>query len=158
MRTTSASPERKTAGLLAGGLALLSLGQVMSLWLPINKNLWTSSYAVFMAGWAMVLLAGFYWLIDVRGWRRWAEPFAWYGMNALALFVLSGLTAKLLGLIQWAGPEGAAKVSLKGWIYAHCFTPVASPINASLLFAVAFVLVFLAVARVMARRKWFLKI
>ncbi|MDI1318714.1 MAG: DUF5009 domain-containing protein [bacterium] len=154
----AAAPQKKALGLLAGGLVLLGVGELMSVWLPINKNLWTSSYTVFMAGWAMGLLAAFYWLIDVRGWRRWAAPFVWYGMNALALFVLSGLVAKLLGLIQWAGTDGTAKVSLKGWIYAHGFTPFASPINASLLFAVAFVLFFLGVAWVMARRKWFLKI
>ena len=105
----------------------------------------------------MALLAAFYWLIDVRGWRRWAQPFVWYGMNALALFVLAGLLAKLLGLIQWAGTDGA-KVSLKGWLYAQCFLPLASPVNASLLFALAFVLALLAVAWGMARRKWFIKI
>ena len=91
-------------------------------------------------------------------WRRWAQPFVLYGMNAIALFVLSGLTAKLLGLIQWTGADGTAKISLKGWIYAHGFTPFASPINASLAFAIVFVLVFLGVAWVMARRKWFVKI
>src|SRR6185295_4400351 len=57
-----------TVRLLGGGVALLALGWLMSLVLPINKNLWTSSYAVFMAGWAMALLAVFHWLIDVRGW------------------------------------------------------------------------------------------
>lgn len=151
------SPATQTAGLLAGGLALLGAGAVMAVWLPINKNLWTSSYAVFMAGWAAVLLAAFHWLIDGCGWRRWAQPFVLYGMNALALFVLAGLDARLLGLIQWAGPDGAP-ISLKGWLYAECFTPLASPVNASLLFAVAFVLVHLAFAAELARRKWFIKI
>ncbi len=151
------SPATKSAGLLGGGLVLIAAGAVMHLWLPINKNLWTSSYTVFMAGWAMALLAACHWLIDVRGWRRWAQPFVWYGMNALALFVLAGLVAKLLGLIQWTGAAGA-KVSLKGWLYGEIFTPLASPVNASLLFALAFVLALLAVAWAMARRKWFVRI
>ena len=151
------SPATKSAGLLGGGLVLIAAGAVMHLWLPINKNLWTSSYTVFMAGWAMALLAACHWLIDVRGWRRWAQPFVWYGMNALALFVLAGLVAKLLGLIQWTGAAGA-KVSLKGWLYGEFFTPLASPVNASLLFALAFVLALLAVAWAMARRKWFVRI
>lgn len=151
------SPETKAIGLLLAGLALLALGALLNVWLPINKNLWTSSYTIFMAGWATALLAAFYWLIDVRGWRRWAQPFVLYGMNALALFVLAGLIAKLLGLIQWAGPD-SAKLSLKGWIYAHGFTPLASPVNASLLFAVTFVFALLAVAWGLARRKWFIKI
>ena len=151
------SQETTAVGLLVAGLALLAIGALLNVWLPINKNLWTSSYTVFMAGWATALFAAFYWLIDVRGWRRWAQPFVLYGMNALALFVLAGLCAKLLGLIQWTGPDGA-KLSLKGWIYAHGFTPLASPVNASLLFAVTFVLALLAVAWGMARRKWFIKI
>ena len=151
------SPEKKAVGLLLAGLVLLATGELLNVWLPINKNLWTSSYTIFMAGWATALLAAFYWLIDVRGWRRWAQPFVLYGMNALALFVLAGLIAKLLGLIQWTGRDGA-KLSLKGWIYAHGFTPLASPMNASLLFAVTFVLALLAVAWGLARRKWFIKI
>lgn len=153
----TATPQRKALGLFAGGLVLLAAGQLMNAWLPINKNLWTSSYAVFMAGWAMVLLAACYWLIDVRGWRRWAQPFVWYGMNAIALFVLSGLVAKLLGLIQWTGASGV-KFTLKGWIYARGFAPYTSAVNGSLLFAVAFVLVFLAVAWALWRRKWFIKV
>jgi predicted acyltransferase len=150
-------PPGKALGLSVGGLGLLALGWLMSLGLPINKNLWTSSFTVFMAGWAMLLLAACHWLIDVRGWRRWAQPFVLFGMNALALFALSGLLGRLLIYIQWADPAGA-KTSLKGWIYAQCFAPLASPVNASLLYASAFVLVFLVIAWVMARRKWFLKI
>ena len=151
------SPTTKAARLLMGGLVMLIAGAVMDVWLPINKNLWTSSYTVFMAGWAMVLLAAFYWLIEVHGWRRWAQPFVWYGMNALPLFVLAGLSARLLGLIQWTGSDGV-QISLKGWLYAACFQPVGSPLDASLLFAVAFVLVHLIIAWELARRKWLIKI
>ncbi len=147
----------KTAGLLGGGLVLLALGAALNPWLPINKNLWTSSYAVFMAGWAMVLFAAFHWLIDVRGWQRWALPFTIYGMNALALFVLAGLVGRLLGLIRWTGAAGDP-VALKTWLYTTFFAPLASPPNASLLFAVAFVLAHLAVAWAMWRRRWFVKV
>ena len=146
-----------TARLFGGGVALLALGELMSFALPINKNLWTSSYAVFMAGWAMVLLAGFHWLIDVRGWKRWATPFVIYGSNALAMFVLAGLIGKLFYLIKWTGADGKG-ITLKGWIYQSCFVPLASPVNASLLFALAFVLLFFGFAWVMWRRRWFIKI
>ena len=124
---------------------------------PINKNLWTSSYTVFMAGWSSLLFGIFHWLVDVRGWRGWAQPFVWYGMNALALFVLAGLVGRLLGLIRWTSETGAA-VTLKGWLYGTFFTPYLEPINASLAFAVSFVLVFLALAWGLWRRGWFLKV
>lgn len=151
------APARTSLGLVAAGVALLALGTAWGAVFPINKNLWTSSYVVTMAGWSALWFGVFHWAIDVRGRRGWARPFVWYGMNALALFVLSGLVARLLGLIQWTGAAGA-RVSLKGAIYDTLFTPWLSPVNASLAFAVSFVLVFLAVAWAMWRKQWFVKV
>lgn len=154
---TSRTENAKTIGLFAGGAVLLALGALMDRWLPINKNLWTSSFTVFMAGWATVIFATCYWLIDVRGLRRWSTPFVMFGMNAIVLFVLSGVVARLLGLIGWTNDAGT-RITVKGFIYSHGFTPFASPVNASLLFAVAFVLVHFGVAWAMWRRQWFVKI
>lgn len=154
---SSLSSEAKTAWMFIGGEALLALGLAMNHWLPINKNLWTSSYAVFMAGCAMVVFATCYWLIDVKGYRRWAHPFVVYGMNALAIFALSGIVAKLLYLVRWNTADGAT-VTLKGFIYEGVFTPIASPVNASLLFAIAFVLAGYLAAEWMWRRGWFVRI
>lgn len=146
-----------TVRLLGGGVALLMLGALMSLMLPINKNLWTSSYAVFMAGWAMALLSGFHWLIDVRGWSRWAQPLVIYGTNALLMFVSAGVIGRLLSLIKWTGADGQG-ITLKGYIYQHVFVPLASPVNASLLYALAFVLLHFGFAWLLWRKKWFVKI
>jgi predicted acyltransferase len=146
-----------TARLAGWGAGLLALGWLMSLWLPINKSLWTSSYAVFMSGWAMVLLAACHWLIDVRGWQRWATPLVIYGSNALAMFVLAGLVGRLLVLVKWTGADGKP-VALKTWIHQTLFVPLASPVNASLLFALTFVLVFFVIAWALWRKKWLLKI
>jgi predicted acyltransferase len=154
---TRATEEAKTAWLFVGGETLLLAGVIMNHWLPINKNLWTSSYAVFMAGWATVVLATCYWFIDVKGYRRWAHPFVVYGMNAIVIFALSGIVAKLLYLVRWTGADGAS-VTLKGFIYDGLFTPVASPVNASLFFAIAFVLAGWLAAWGMWRRGWFVRI
>ena len=139
------------------GAALLLAGALLGLWQPINKNLWTSAFALFMAGWSAVLFAVFYWLIDVRGWRAWATPFVIYGMNAIVIFVGAGLVAKTMGLIAWQNAAGA-KVTLKGWIYANGFTPYLSPVNASLAFALAFVGAFLGFGWVLWRKRWFVKV
>jgi predicted acyltransferase len=147
----------KSGRLLAGGVGLLLLGLLLDRWLPINKNLWTSSYTVFMAGWAMAIFAIFHWLIDARGWRRWAVPFVIYGLNALAMFVLAGLSGRLLQLIQWT-PAGGHAVTLKAWLHDGLFMPLASPVNASLLFALAFVAAHFVVAWAMWRRGWFVKV
>ena len=146
-----------SARLFVGGVVLWALGFLTHIVIPINKNLWTSSYAVFMAGWAMAVLAGFHWLIDVRGWRRWATPLNIYGMNALAMFVLAGLVGRLLVCIEWTDADGQG-VTLKAYVYEGAFAPLASPVNASLLYAMAFVLCFFAIAWVLWRKKWFMKV
>jgi len=153
----SVSGGAKAARLLASGAALLAAGALLHLWLPINKNLWTSSFTLFMAGASSVLLAGFFWAIDLRGWQRWATPFVMFGMNAIVLFVGAGLFARVLGLIAWTGADGK-RLSLKTWIYTHGFTPYLTPRDASLGFAAAFVLVFFGLACALWRKRWFVKI
>jgi predicted acyltransferase len=140
--------EEKTAWMFVAGNALLLAGVILDVWLPINKNLWTPSYSVFMAGWALICLAVFYWLIDVKGYVAWSKPFQMYGVNAIAVFVLSGLVGRLIVLIKVSQPDGSL-LSLQQWIFQSIFLPVASPINASLLYAIFFNLVMFAVV-------WFL--
>ncbi len=78
---------RKLAALMGAGALGITLGALWGTVFPINKNLWTSSYALFMAGLAAVGLALCLWIVDVRGWKSWAAPFRWLGSNALAIFV-----------------------------------------------------------------------
>jgi predicted acyltransferase len=103
--TSERSAEVITGGLLASGVVALVVGQSWSLVFPINKNLWTSSYTVFAAGWAALGLASCYWIVDVRRMDRWARPFVWLGVNALVVYVLSELgnaVFDMLGLRQAA--------------------------------------------------------
>jgi predicted acyltransferase len=151
-----------------GGNLLLFAGVVMDARLPINKKLWTSSYSVFMAGMAMNCFAVSYWLVDVQGWRKWAKPFAIYGMNAIAVFMLAGLLGRILPAIKVTSAAGK-KVGLQSHLYEHLFVPfssadtapffgfLASPKNASLMWALMYVVVLYLVAYGMYRRKWFLK-
>jgi predicted acyltransferase len=129
---------RVVGGLAAGGLAAALLGQLWGAWFPVNKALWTSSYALLMAGLAGLALAACHWLTEVRNLRLWARPFAVLGVNALALFFLSSLMAKLLLVIR-VGPEDQR---LHAWLFDHLFAPWASPVDASLAYAVAYVLLW----------------
>ena len=137
------SPKAVAAGLAVAGLAAAVLGAGWGLWFPINKALWTSSYALFTAGLAAVTLSGCYWLVEARGFRRWAWPFAWFGVNALALFFLSTLAAKVLLLVR-VGPEATR---LHAWLFERLFAPWAASLNASLAsvslaWALAYVLIW----------------
>jgi predicted acyltransferase len=105
-----------------------------------------------MAGFAALAFAWCYWTIDVRGHQWGMKPFAIYGVNALAMFVLSGLIARMMYLIKVDG------VSLHGYVYRNFFEPLASPPNASLLYALANVLVCYLAAWIMHRRGWILRV
>jgi predicted acyltransferase len=87
LRSNRTGP-RKTAGLSLAGVACLVAGLLWSLVFPIIKILWTSSYVLFAGGWSLLLLALFYWVIDVKGYRRWAYFFVVIGMNAIAIYFL----------------------------------------------------------------------
>jgi predicted acyltransferase len=141
---TRKPPAEKTAWLFVAACGLLFAGLIMNIWMPINKSIWTSTFAVFMAGMATLVFACFYWIVDVQHRRRWAEPFAIYGMNAIAAYILSGMLERLLELHD----SGA-------WLFQNIFAPIASPKNASLLYAIANVLTVYAISWFLYRRRWF---
>jgi predicted acyltransferase len=150
-------PATTKAGLLVlAGAVGLSAGVLWGVWFPINKPLWTSSYVLFTAGFAAIVLAACYWTVDVKRWRWWAMPFTIYGMNAIAAFFLSGLFARLLTLIRVPSGEGA--VTLKGWIFNNLYLNWASPINASLAYAISFVLLWLGIMWLFYRRGIFIRV
>jgi len=151
------SPQEAVRHMLVWGIGGLAAGQIWNFAFPINKNLWTSSYVVFTAGFALILLAICYWLVDVKGWRGWAAPFLWYGMNPLALFVFSGMLAKMMGIWRVTTAAGES-VAVKTYIYRDFFEPLGEAKIASLLFALAYVAFWLAIAWVLYRRKIFIKI
>ena len=144
---TKKSPEEKTAWLFTSACGLLFAGLIMNIWMPINKSIWTSTFSVFMAGMASLVFACFYWIVDVQNHRRWAEPFVIYGMNAIAAYVLAGMLERLLELNR----TGA-------WLYLHVFAPIASPKNASLLYAIGNVLIIYLFSYLLYRRRWFLRL
>jgi predicted acyltransferase len=150
-------PAEKTTWLFFVGTLLLLAGLVWSLVFPINKSLWTSSFVLYTAGIAMQFFAGLYWLIDVQGIKKWSTPFTYYGMNAIFVFVASGLVAKIL--IRTEIPvAGGAEISLWSYVYKNLYATWLSPYNASLLFALTLVAVFLIILRWMYVEKIFLKV
>ncbi len=136
----------------AGWLAILG-GLAWSLWLPLNKSLWTSSYVLFTAGAALEALAVCYWLIDVRGYRRWAFPAIVYGLNALAVYFLSGLVTILLIRIRVGEDQ-----RLWGWIYDNLFLSWLEPVNASLAMGLAYVVFWWLVMALLYWRRIFIKV
>jgi predicted acyltransferase len=149
---------QKAAELFFWGFVLLSAGWLWGQVFPINKPIWTSSYAIFMGGMGLMVLAACLWMIDIRGSTWWTRPFVVFGVNALALFVGSGMLARLLNKIPGGVTAEGALVSLKDTIYRGVFAPLADPVNASLAFAVAFLAVWLALMWPLWAKKIYIKI
>ncbi len=86
LKDVDVTPRRKTVRLLAFGAAGIALGLLWSLQFPLIKRIWTSSFILVAGGLSAWMLALFYYLIDVKNWRRWGEPFVWIGCNALIVY------------------------------------------------------------------------
>ena len=138
------------------GSILIVAGLGWGLYFPINKALWTSSYVLYTGGIAMQFLACLYWLIDVKGFKSWSMPFVYYGMNALFVFVVSGLMVKALARVKIEDEGG--EIGVLGYVYKYFYATWLSPVNASLLYALTLVFIFLIILRWMYKKKIFVKI
>lgn len=147
----------KLGGIFFAGVALTAAGWVWAWWFPINKPIWTSSYAVYMGGLALCFLGACMWLIDVRGRRRWTKPFVIFGTNALALYFASSIFARVLIAIKVQGADGKL-VNAQKYIFDTLFAPMASPINASLMFAIAYIFFWLFLMWLLYRKEIFIKV
>jgi predicted acyltransferase len=147
----------KAIGLFFAANVALIAGMCMDYGFPINKKIWSSSYVVLMAGLSLHFLAMCYWLIDIRGYRRWAWPFIVFGSNAIVVYVASSLGAKTLGRIKLATADGG-EIRLNAWIYQHVFASWAGELNGSLFYALSYVALWLIVLIPLYRKRLFVKI
>jgi predicted acyltransferase len=143
--------------LLAYGAAGVIIGIVWGLFFPINKPLWTSSYVIYTAGWACVIMAILIWIIDLKGYTKWTSFFVVFGMNPLFIFALAGIWARILTRIIKIH-EGDTVVNGYNWLYNNIFQPFAGDLNGSLLFALSHILVFWFICYVLYKKKIFIKV
>jgi predicted acyltransferase len=148
--------ERLSALFSAGALGMMA-GLMWNWAFPINKGIWTSSYVLFTAGMAAVSLATIMWLVDVRKYDWWTKPFVVYGMNPILAFVGSGVMARIIYSLIKVDYNGKS-VPLQSAIYQSAFASWLEPKNASLAFAIAFVLLWYAIVYVLYRKRIFLKV
>ena len=147
----------KVGGMFFAGACAVAVGWAWHFFFPINKSLWTSSYVVFTAGMALQLLAVCYWLVDIKGYKRCTKPFIIFGVNALALFVFSGLLARLMGIIKIPQPDGKS-IAVQPFIFKTLFLSWATPINASLFFAITYIFFWLFLMWLLFRKNIFIKV
>jgi predicted acyltransferase len=113
----------KAQGLAAGALACLATGYLWSIWFPLNKNLWTSSYVLVTAGWSLAVLTLAFWAADVRGWRKsWTWPWLVLGSNAITAYIFSELVPSALSNIRFM--DGGRRTNVLAWVFNHVFAHI----------------------------------
>ena len=144
--------------LILFGVAAIAVGLVWALAFPIIKAIWSSSYVLYTAGWACLVLALLIWIIDLKGYSKWTSFFVVFGMNPLFIFALSGVWARILGRMIKISVAGGEPVSGSTWLYKQVFLPMAGELNGSLLFAISHVVVFWLLGYVLYKKKIFIKV
>jgi predicted acyltransferase len=146
----------KASGIFFFGVVLFAVGWIWNSYFPMNKSLWTSSYVLATSGLALLTLGFCYWLIDIKGFKKWTTPFVIFGVNALALFVFSGIFARIIGVYKIPSERGI--VPIQTWVYENIFLAIAQPIDASLLFAITFILFWLFLMWLLYRKQICIKV
>ncbi len=138
--------------LLLIGAGTAGLGYLWGMVFPINKALWTSSYVLYSAGFAMIVLSLIYLLADVLKFTMWGTFFVVFGTNALFTFAMAAIWTKLM-LYVIKIPSGGEKLSFYNWFYEKVCIPVAGNMNGSLMFAIIQVMLLWALALILYRKK-----
>lgn len=156
LRTKKEDSEKVLWMFVVGNISLV-ISMFWDMAFPLNKGLWTSSYVIYCAGMALIFFSMCYFLVDMKKINWWTKPFLIYGTNAITVFFLSGIVGRILNLVSWIGADGKM-ITLKGFLYKSLFTWWLSPINASLAWAVMYILIWLALMSILYRKKIFIKI
>lgn len=147
-------PAIKAWGMLGAGILGIALGEFWSQWFPLNKKLWTSSYVLFSAGIALVLLAACYSLIDIKGWKKgWTYIWLVFGTNAIAVYVISEFLGPVMSWIRF--PHGG---NLHRSLANFFVTAIPSQHVASLAYSLTIVAICFVPAVIFYRKKIFIKI
>jgi predicted acyltransferase len=155
--------QRMRLGLASAGIAAVAAGELWSVWFPINKNLWTSSYVLLAAGIAALVLAALSWLMDGREqpWPKWLQISTWpwfvFGSNAIVAYTTSAVLVKAAIYFKITDADGD-RTSVWSWIYENVFARHGSGYWTSLAFAVCFVVVCFLPNWFLWRKKWFWKV
>lgn len=145
--------------LLIAAFILLLAGYCWGSVFPINKKIWTSSYVLVAAGWALATLSILIYFIEFKNAAgSWSRFFDVFGKNPLFIFVLSGVLPRLLWLIRFN--DNGERSDPLAWFYNHCCKPISlgHEENASVLYALSLVIIYWLIARQLDKRKIYIRV
>jgi predicted acyltransferase len=155
---TARTSAAKALGLGAASVSSLALGYLWSLWFPLNKNMWTSSFVLVAAGYSLALLTFAFWAVEVQGWRKgWTWAWLVFGSNAIAAYMISELLPGALDHVSIATGPGR-HIDLSDWIFGHVFAHIPNPHWAAFAYSVSFTAVCFLPVWVLYRKKIFIKL
>lgn len=142
---------QEVGGLIFVGIISLMMGYSWDFLIPINKALWSASFVLVTGGYALITLGILHRMIDLNGRKLYATPLIIFGVNPIAAYVLSGLTARIMGMKLLE--RGGELVAFKPYVYATYFKPNFTPIDASLAWAVSYVMFWFILMAILYRLK-----
>jgi len=155
----------KAQGLAAGAVTCLALGYLCSLWFPLNKNMWTSSFVLVAGGYSLCLLTLAFWAVEKQGWRKgWTWPWLVFGSNAIVAYMFSELFGSALGAIRFTASGGLTFTSnehlesIQPYLFHHIFAHIPDPGWAAFAYAVSYTAVCLIPVWILYRKKIFVKV
>jgi predicted acyltransferase len=78
---------KKALYMVGAAIVLIVIGWIWSFWFPVNKKLWTSTFVLVVAGYSLIMFALFYYIIDVKGFKRWSFFFQVVGLNSITIYL-----------------------------------------------------------------------
>lgn len=132
--------------MIIAGLILLTIGWTWGVIFPINKALWSSSYVLWTGGWALLVFALCFAIIEIKQWRSWSKPFVLFGQNAMLVYMLHIVFLKIQALILIHNNISGATIKLRPYLTDLLFGNLA-PQNASLCYAMSYTLLWWIVLR-----------
>ncbi|MGA2753729.1 MAG: heparan-alpha-glucosaminide N-acetyltransferase domain-containing protein [Terracidiphilus sp.] len=152
----------KTLGLAAGAAVCLATGYFWSIWLPLNKKMWTSSYVLVAAGWSLLLFALVYGIVEQRGWCKsgWSKALAWpwlvFGSNAIVAYMISELLGTALELLRFS--VGGRRTDVLSFVYACVFAPIGNSGWRAFAYSVSYAAVCFLPVWALYRKRIFVKV
>ncbi len=151
----------KTLGLAAAAAACLATGYLWSVWFPLNKKMWTSSYVLVAAGWSLAVFALAYWAVEQHGWGKLrGKAFVWpwlvLGSNAIVAYLFSELLASTLWNIEFTA--GGRRTNVPAWLFTHAFAHIPSPGWAAFAYSISFLAVCFLPMWVLYQKRIFVKV
>jgi len=147
----------KILGFMGTGIGLVLIGWIWGLTFPILRDIWTSSYVLYTSGFTILAWSFCYWIVDIRRLKGWTTPFAAYGASCIFVFLASHIVGALLYIIRIPAPTGKS-ISLQRVIVDNLFLSWLNPQNASALFALCVVLLWLIPLWILYNKRIYIKI